>query len=1422
MHVEDSPSTQERIAEAVTLYDRGRVEDAAAMLHAVIAEQGDRLVRGGDEDAAGLYVSAAGRVWRELDRRPPLAAAYRATRDAAARRSLQQAAEPVIDEAAVREVAWIDRYTPAGLDAGLLLAGLELERLDVDEALDRLRDLRDHANLDRRADDHARLTAMARLLSGEANAIDAAAAGLALSDAARSEAAALAASLDGGTWRTGPYGQARPAMGDPAAVLGQPLWELRFDAGRATGSRAAIDSRLRRQLEARRGEQPDLPAVAAGERLIFNDGRGVMAIDRDSGRLLWRTEQVTERLIEAEADPRVRMAILSAAGRVAPEVRGAAARGEAVFAVMGTVSGWEHRVGAHRDTELVRLNAATGKRRWTVTPEAVDETLARGYFTGTPTVAGDRVIAVVRRSQVSGVQDVFVVGVSAASGEPAWKRHVASAVTTSRYASGPPPQVAVRGNRLYVSTGVAGVACIDADTGRVRWTRLLTRDRMTVERAMGGGVAEQPGRLSPPLLLPAGLVVGLPTGDAHAFVLDPDTGAIRRRLSDAAWRPDHARLAVGGDVLSVGLRVRRFDGRTLEPRWSTRLAADDHPAAEGAVSGMPAATESHLVVPTETGLVVLTLDDGQVVRRLPGASGGHVTALPGQLVVSDPQRAASYLSWDSARARLTRAIADRTRDPGPALGLAHLALVLGHNHVLGEALDAAVDAAVRAGGEPVGLDGNTDGGDDPIPGDAVRRNTFDRLKRLASDAPEQRPAAAAAVIARLGQLAATPAERATYHLMRGANLAEADRVAEAVEHFQAVLESEAMSTELYETDRASRRAGIEAQRRLGEVLDRRGASAYATLAARAEAELARLTAGTGRSPDALASLARRYPFAPAAPAALLEAARAQRLLDRPDEALRSLRRAYDLAEQTRGNDAPAHNDLPAILGEIVTLQLAFDRPREAAAWLRRTRREHPGTFPVADGAARDPAAWLAEIEPLADARSALPRFTPPLSAPRRLEGAPLPSLPAVAAGDPLLIRHDPHVLAVDPQTLEVRWRARGVPDDAVLVARSRDRLVLFSASDQAVLALDAATAGQAWRRSADSLFAGLPTAETAKDEQAPQREAFMRIVRDTRRAEASPRPPVASGEGLVVWADERGRVAAMDARTGDLAWRRTLGLDRVRGVSVSGSGVVLWGEAGSGTGSAAGAVEVLSPLAGEPRLGIVETPEPPVHAAAIDERLLIATATQASARRLGDGRLAWRTRVVGPSLVGGGWLVEGAAAYADEAGQAVGFDLDSGAMAWRVPVGHGEGDPIRGAVTEGRSLTLGARGGVATIDPDDGLRWRDAIAMPRKRLLAFAVAHRHVAVLADAGGVNVPIFGDVPDQLEPSPRARLLLIERDTGRIAYDYALDPVPTPIDDARTRLTDRWLLLSNGSETIAVPGRRGDSTDAASDAGSAATSE
>ena len=988
VYVEDAPAAAELLLRADAVAAEGRPGDAAALLDRVLEEHGGGLVPApADADGARRWVEAWTLVAEKLAADPALAGAWRERAEPEAARARAEALGRVGRSARADALAAVARrWAPAGAgrEAALDAAALALEAGDAEGALGRL---------DR--------------LGGGGGGGRAAT----LRDAAERLTAASPAGSSAGTDLPG---------GEPAGpVFEEAAWTHWFGvadegvggAGRRGGFAATPGP---------------VPAVV-GDRVYLNTGDELLRLDRDAGRPVWSAAAVGPGGAGAAVDPFGSGAPLPPAGG-----RGVLVRGGRAFAVLGREAEPRFRRfgfggGGEADgvgTRVVCVDAESGRPLWSVEPAALDPSLERADFVGTPLgspgdAAGTPVVLVLRRGGRAGFTDFQAVGLDPEDGSLRWLRPLSSVSTDQRFGAGPAGGVdaAAAGGRVYLGEGVGLAASLAAADGSVDWLRAPdagadggAAGRVDPRRARRAG----PGEDAP---IPTGAGVLLPgDGPSGVTLLDPRSGRSLPlpgelgRLGPEALRWLAPVPAAGRPVGLLAVRGSTafgLDPGTLSPRWATPVGDDTRPRP----GVEPAGPEAVAVVGGEA--LRLRWADGALLERrvwptgaafAPAGAGGRAGG--GWLV----GQGGSLSLFDQPGAALRRLEARVRRSPGdplPGLALAFRGAETGD----AGALLAGVEAALGAtDGPPAGPDAGADRVDLPEAPDPVNPSGAEVAAELLERVGSAAGLPAAARRAALRRVAASGRADPVSLAFVGASLAteEGDAPA-AVAALRGVLEDPELADRLFRLGGLTRRAGLEARERLADALAAAGerADPYGPARAAAAAELE--GAEPGGDPAELEALARRYPFAASASAALLRAADAQ---EGPAAGARArgLRRwAYRAALDARdpGRDPAAPAAAAAAASAAAAAEARSGRVAAARAWARRLAEDLPGQAlrppadaGVATATATDPLAWIDALAASSAGGAATVREEAPAVGPLRLAGPRLPGRLAAAAPAP--------------------------------------------------------------------------------------------------------------------------------------------------------------------------------------------------------------------------------------------------------------------------------------------------------------------------------------------------------------------------------------------------------------------------------------
>lgn len=336
--------------------------------------------------------------------------------------------------------------------------------------------------------------------------------------------------------------------------------------------------------------------VATTELLVERRRNGLLAVEKTTGEVAWRTTETLPDAYWLNCDPVV--------------------HGDAVV-----FAGRNDRTGRRG---VFALDAASGEKLWEVSVTDADE-----FFHGL-TVEGDR-LYLLRRNNDTNVPAVTAVSLSARAAE--WTHEVESFDHVNRPVAATSDLVVYGGHMEYERTGsdpepgegAGGVVALDAATGRERWRTAVGGTQMPVTVA-GGTVFAAPDKVRtstsehqkdgtyPLVALDAddGTVEWkfearntfycspAVTAEYVYFGLDGSLWAVRTSDGSPAWSQSVDRsierfspLVVGGTVLVGDMdpsqgrsSVSAYDAATGDRRWSHELSegkVSDVVAVDGAV-----------------------------------------------------------------------------------------------------------------------------------------------------------------------------------------------------------------------------------------------------------------------------------------------------------------------------------------------------------------------------------------------------------------------------------------------------------------------------------------------------------------------------------------------------------------------------------------------------------------------------------------------------------------------------------------------------------------------------------------------------------------------------------------------------------------------------------------------------------------------
>lgn len=1428
IYLDSSPAVENLAQRAGQLRQQGRLTEAAHVYQQLIEEHPPSLLT----TAGGVSIDASDFARRQVAADADLLRAYRMVYGVVAQRALEEAAANGIDTEKLEAVLSVYALCPAGIEAGLQLAGLYLESAEFSEARSVLDQLEGLPELVHESSRWHWLQAAAALFSARS------------SDYQRHLAAlgdpgdeAYVQQLE--TWAARLNSPLPPRALDALGELSVPielppvLWTRRLaELSSTPEDLTAGDQRPYRGQPPNGLFSPVLPVVC-GQRVFLNTGQTITALDANCGRQIWRYQTQASPEDERVYGP------YRAVGRSFSSLL---VLGQYVVATTPNRAVPSWHPAASGSKTLVCLDADSGAVLWRLESGDVADKLDDTIFYDTPLGQGDRAFVLMRRGQQNGFDDLYLACVSVSSGRPLWWRHLSSAVQLG----GELRQVAMTlvGSRLYVSDNLGIVACLNSRNGAMRWLSVLEgrpdMQRLDVAASHSRMSGRQP---SPPLLTQAGLVIAPLLGQSVGYVLDPQTGAVVRTLRGGLWGSESYIQAAPDGVLLIGSTVQMLDSKTFVPRWTTTLSP--HPNSDPV--GRAAVTGDRLLVCLPTQLMTVNLSDGAILNRAPVSLPGNVVTVGEEVILCGLHAVRGHIVHERAFARIREAIERDPTDVLAGLSLAHAGLAADDPAVVLQGFDAAL-SALAAGrsaenrspalpqpdlSPPVaeGAQGDENG---------QRVNPKQRVvfEELLAAAQEPRVAATdlrRELFDRLASATAGPADEVAYHLAIAEFLAQTSRPAQAVDHYQTILLESALTMQPSPHGYGSFQAQAEAQWQLARLIQQHGPTVYARYEALADAQLQLLlsdSAGTfdlgqdtpQSSPAALVELADQYPLSTVAAQALLIAAKLQHKQGGDDQAVVLLRQAYRKAQDST---TAGH-----VVGLLAALYQKNNMPHQAIAWLRRAARDYPDLQPIRRGSPVSIDRWISELS--GDPRSGprLPRLSLPLERPFAVAGQllipiqqPRDDWPRDAVvthvGTAVQLRRGPR--------LEPVWTADLPAASPQLLAVTQEQVLLWLEGAGMLLALDAQTGQPMWPGLHLPAMAALRrNAVPARNGTTPPPgpvQVRQPWVSDVTTGNGH-RFMLAVDEMTVAVADQKtGWAAGFDRYSGQLTWQFDTQLRPIRSVQAQHGLVAIAGlRAGRTTpGQRQGVILFLDAFTGQPRRPLIdEAQNITLLSIARPNLVLYTTQDRLVASDPNDGQVLWWTPLndqMFPSLAAVNHetlLLVWGRFYSD----IMAMDLTTGKINHILPGSVGLNNPLdlqSWFSPEGTGYIL-TPFQLTTIDPSGQLLWRDAIYNEdfEKRYLSGLVTEPAVIVLAIHGQsqprqivVNGRIIQLIrrnrPDaqDLVPPPTYSLTVMDRGGGRIIEEHILEDLPLPIDPSRAVAIDNALLFSTPTDTIVIPG-------------------
>lgn len=283
-----------------------------------------------------------------------------------------------------------------------------------------------------------------------------------------------------------------------------------------------------------------------GDLVLINNQVEILALDVRTGKPAWGHGRAA--IYEDQLDDAARLAFNPPDNLGVPRFTMTAHAGR-LYARMGSAvtSQPQQRPGGEVASCLVCLDLESeGRLMWRTVPEE------RGWaFEGSPLVDGSGVYVAMRRSDIQ--PQVHVACLDAETGRLRWRRFICAAETPARGMLHETTHLllALDGPTLYVNTNLGAVAALAARDGRIQWVSLYPRVRQ------GDLIQPEPHtcRDLTPCLYDRGRLLVAPADSRRIFALDAATGLILWQTGSEVEDVVHLLGVVGDKLIASGHRL---------------------------------------------------------------------------------------------------------------------------------------------------------------------------------------------------------------------------------------------------------------------------------------------------------------------------------------------------------------------------------------------------------------------------------------------------------------------------------------------------------------------------------------------------------------------------------------------------------------------------------------------------------------------------------------------------------------------------------------------------------------------------------------------------------------------------------------------------------------------------------------------------
>lgn len=1145
VYLADAPIATETIDRALSLSAQGSFAEAVRTLSELILEHGDRLTP--DQSIQGVMIPVRRRINAMLMDDPELLKAYQRINNPKALRLLEDG-----DFIEVARSYWL---TEAGCVGALNYAQVLIESGRISSGLRLLEQLTVHPNAMSNAQRAMELSRVVVRAQGSTGAKE------------NLNRWSSISGLDGGTLEPfkGPAQSDTPRTSMLSRAIDTDAQSLRLDGivprpiATARLTPPSTDEGLLSDVQTTNSgavikPKPWAMPVVLGDALVTNDGVTISSFDRFTLRPRWRLSTTTT---ESEDQDRTSSGIRSRIARTIEDLSSVTISDGVVYAAAGLA----RNGGRTGDNRLLALDVDTGVVLHETTLDELDPNLIGATIRGSVIVDSDTLIVAARKNlRRERLVALSLIGIDRRTFKRLWTREIGSAGSLPFQQTGQISHSGMLNEGVLYWTDIMGLVCaVETSTGQALWARAEPSADVYTR------YEREPWTISTPVVHGDSVYI-LDVSGQMISKLDKETGEVKSSTRAISNGDGLYLLEMAGGLACVGrtvITLHSFDHfATAKPKLMT-------PTGDGrsVIQGRVIASGESLIVPIESGLVVLDTTRTGVRETISLERSGIAVALDGQILITDENQVSSYLSWDIARLILSSRV-DELNDVHAAITLSDLAYRSDHHDEILPAIDRAIamlrttlpknnDRTIREARDrlfSITLDMVG------LPNDRTNRanQSADGM-----DSPRVSKVTRSDLLERAGMIARSPEQTLTHQMTSGAWAVALGEINDAVGIYHGILQDPALSAGLWQGSGLAIRAEIESTHQLNAIVDEYGRGVCEVFDMLARAELDELNTQDGLIAGAqeYEQLARRFPWAPTTPTAWEQAASRWSESANAAAAVRAARSGFDSVERLGEHGvATAQATLDSLGSELIGGLLASQRQSEASRLAAKLARTYPTMTITMNGQPIDASALSVGLSSGLPAPELGERFVAEQS-PTMIAGYPIKS-PIRSQYDTMVMfapqLAQARLVRFTNQRPEVLWtrQAEDAEPPTVVVHNDFQTVLIWPPNSDdsesgSIESIDTMTGETRWK--IDAMGGKLIEQSVRRPDDAARIDGqFISPTEGVVRLEQIMN--ISDGSVLVL-VDRIGRGMGIDVLTGQLLWNEDLPINRVHDLDSS-SGVL--------------------------------------------------------------------------------------------------------------------------------------------------------------------------------------------------------------------------------------------------------------------------